>query len=140
MATKKKTSSSKPAAKKAAKQSPATRAAEPPRAAKASPSKVAKPIPELKPGWTSRVFGIETGRLVACDAKWDGDNWERGDKFEFLYRSRRGKWFVLTDAQNWAILTEDKAHALYKKLPEKLHPEQKAFEPIVIEPVPQSRD
>ena len=110
------------------------------KAARPAPSRVAKPIKELKPGWTARVFGIETGTLVACDAHWNSTNWERGDKFTFLYRSKRGKFFVLHDVQSWSIATEADAKKLYAELPEKLVPADKAFEPIVIPPVPKSRD
>lgn len=105
-----------------------------------SKSKVAKPIRELKPGWTSRVFGIETARLVACDARWDGDDWKRDDKFRFLYRSKRGKFLALHDVHTWGILTEPQAQEMYRELPEHLESEEKTFEKIVIEPVARSRD
>src|SRR5688572_29872007 len=91
------------ATKKTAKQTKATKApaASASKPVKASTSGAAKPIPELKPGWMSRVFGIETARLVACDATWDGTNWQRGETFTFLYRSRRAKFFVLHDMHKW---------------------------------------
>jgi uncharacterized protein YbdZ (MbtH family) len=104
---------------------------------KKTPTKsTAKPIRELKPGWTSRVFGIETATLIACDARWDNDNWQRGEKFVFLYRSKRGKYFVLHDVQNWSIVTEDDAKKLFDELPEKLVDNVKAFESIIIPPLP----
>ncbi len=101
-----------------------------------NPSRVAKPIKELKPGWTSRVFHLETASLIACDALWHGTNWQRGDKFSFLYRSKRGNYFVLHDVQNWSIATDAEARQLFLKLPEKLVSEKEAFAPITIEALP----
>ena len=150
-AKKKATKSSSPAKTKAAPKktaAPAKSKAAAPAKASAAPKSsaatpatgVAKPIRELKPGWTARVFGIETGTLLACDARWAGTNWERGNQFTFLYRSKRGKFFVLQDPQTWSILTDPDARKLFRELPEKLVAEEKAFEPIVIPPVPKSRD
>ena len=100
------------------------------------PSRVAKPIKELKPGWMSRVFHLETATLLACDAHWNGTNWERAEKFSFLYRSKRGKFFVLHDVQSWSIATDGEARRLFRELPEKLVSAERAFEPIIIEPLP----
>jgi uncharacterized protein YbdZ (MbtH family) len=137
MAAKKKAPAKKPAKKPA----PAAKKTAAPAASGASSSKVAKPLRELKPGWLSRVFGIETGSLVACDARWAGTNWERGEKFTFLYRSRRNKYFVLHDVQNWSIVTVEDAKKLYKELPEKLQDLKTAFESEAeLEVLAKSRD
>jgi uncharacterized protein YbdZ (MbtH family) len=88
----------------------------------------------------ARIFGIETARLIACDARWVGEDWQRGDAFSFLYRSRRGKFFLLTDVESWKILTEADARAEWAKLPEKLVSAEEAFKAAEIAPVPRSRD
>lgn len=89
----------------------------------------APPVGERKPGWTSRVFGIETARLIACDAAWDGTTWKRGEKFAFLYRSKRAKFFVLHDAHNWTHVGRTDARKIWDGLPEKLADEATAFAP-----------
>jgi hypothetical protein len=97
------------------------------------PSPVARsaapPIAEQKPGWTSRVFGIETARLIACDAAWDGTSWKRGEQFTFLYRSKRAKFFVLHDAHKWTHVGRSEARKIWQGLSEKLSDEATAFEP-----------
>jgi hypothetical protein len=133
----KKTATKKAPAKKAAatkapaKKTEAKASAAPAKSAGAKPSKspVAKPIKEVRPGWTSRVFGIETARLMACDAVWDGQTWQRGDKFTFIYRSRRAKFFVLHDIHNWTHVSTTDAKKIYASLPEKLMTEEVAFAP-----------
>lgn len=99
---------------------------------------------EVKPGWLARIFGIETARLIACDARWTGDTWERGDRFRFLYRSRRSKFIELNSidagANDWKILTEADARALWLDLPVKLGGAAEAFAAADIPPVARSRD
>jgi uncharacterized protein YbdZ (MbtH family) len=105
-----------------------------------SRSGVAKALVEVKPGWTSRVFGIETGTLVAGDPSWDGATWTRGNTFRFLYRSKRGKFFLLTTPQTWTIIPDRDARDLFQQLPEKVVSVERAFEPVTIEAVAASRD
>jgi uncharacterized protein YbdZ (MbtH family) len=88
-----------------------------------------------------RVFHIETGMLVACDARRDGRDWQRGETFSFLYRSRRNKYFLLRDVRTWRVLTEDEARELYARLPEKVMSPEEAFEAEpVLEMLPRGRD
>ena len=147
MAAKKPTKPVKSAAKKPAAKE--TQAKKPTAVVKATATATAKilsgkkpvqPIRELKPGWLSRVFGIETGRLMACDAHWAGDNWDRKERFTFLYRSKRSKFFVLHDTHNWTHVEEDEARRLYAKLPEKVMDEVAAFAEPVYEELKLSRD
>jgi len=103
--------------------------------------KAAPPLAKLKPGWLSRVFGIETGFLIACDARWTGTDWERGDAFSFLYRSRRNKYFVLRDPYGWTTVPADDAARWYASLPEKVVDRERAFgTESELEALPQSRD
>jgi uncharacterized protein YbdZ (MbtH family) len=88
-----------------------------------------------------RVFRIETGLLVACDARWDGQEWQRGETFAFLYRSRRNKYFLLRDVRTWCVLTVQQARELYAQLPEKVMSFQQAFESEPeLEVLPRGRD
>lgn len=86
-------------------------------------------LAKQKPGWTARVFGIETARLMACDAGWDGTSWKRGEKFTFLYRSKRAKFFVLHDPHAWTHVGTSEARKIWEHLPEKLEDEATAFAP-----------
>jgi uncharacterized protein YbdZ (MbtH family) len=100
----------------------------------------AESLKRSKPGWFGRIFEIETGLLIACDARRQGDSWTRGEEFTFLYRSRRGKFFVLRDPRNWTVATEEAARKLYQRLPVKLSSEAEAFRPAPLEKQPPSRD
>jgi hypothetical protein len=81
-----------------------------------------------KPGWTSRVFGIESGRLVACDARFDGGEWRRGeDGFEFLYRGTIGGFYVLRAPDRWDVVSRDVAAACFRRLPIRLVSEADAL-------------
>jgi MbtH protein len=100
----------------------------------------ANPLTQHKPGWTTRIFGIETARLVACDARWTGQTWERGSSFHFLYRSRRGKFFELKSSEAWATLPEKEARTLWAQLPERLVTEADAFAHVEVPAIARSRD
>jgi hypothetical protein len=80
-----------------------------------------------KPGWLSRVFGIETGSLIACDATWDGSKWTRGDGFQFLFRGYLGHFFLLSDELSWKELSPGDAVQRFAALPVKLVSEEQAF-------------
>jgi hypothetical protein len=80
-----------------------------------------------KPGWLSRVFGIETGSLVACDATWDGARWCRGDSFRFLFRGRLGHFFFLTTEIEWKEISSAEAMQHYDALPVTLLTRTEAF-------------
>jgi uncharacterized protein YbdZ (MbtH family) len=93
-----------------------------------------------RPGWRSRLFGLDVGRLIACDARKSGDRWERGDSFNFLYRSRRAKYFLLTSVRDWRVVTEADARALYSRLEHKTLAEEHAFAPAEHDPLPADDD
>lgn len=75
---------------------------------------------ETKPGWLSRIFGLETAHLVACDAHWNGESWERGEAFRFLYRGTLGGDYLLTDEHTWQALEAGEARELLDALPVRL--------------------
>ncbi len=100
----------------------------------------ASSLREHKPGWLSRVFGIETASLIACDASHHRNEWVRGETFSFLYRSRRGKYFQLTDPHRWSLVTTEDAEHLFARLPQKLVSRAEAFAAVAIEPVPRGQD
>jgi uncharacterized protein YbdZ (MbtH family) len=77
---------------------------------------------EQKAGWMSRLFEIEVGTLVACDAEHDGETWVRREPFRFLYRSRGGHFFLLTDDHSWSVLDAGTAERLFEELSVKLAP------------------
>ena len=99
-----------------------------------------KSLTKSKPGWLARIFGIETAQLVACNARQVDGDWQRDETFEFLYRSRRGKYFLLTDRTEWRVLTEAEARDIFARAPEHLVSAEEAFAPVQIPPVPKSRD
>jgi len=75
---------------------------------------------DQKPGWLSRIFGIESAVLVACDANWRDEEWVRPAEFRFLYRSRRGGFFLMTTPRSWREVEGSEARKLFEGLPEQI--------------------
>jgi hypothetical protein len=44
-------------------------------------------------------YSTETATLIAGNDYWDGQNWERRGRNEFLYRTPRGNYFLLSLTQ-----------------------------------------
>jgi len=89
--------------------------------------KGSKSIEQQKPGWTSRVFGIASGRLVACDATFEQEEWTRTEPFRFLYRGRSGGFYLLSKSARWDSLPVERARELFRHLPVRLVSEDAAF-------------
>ena len=58
----------------------------------------------MKVGCMNRIvnrkrYDTETATLVASDAYWDGHNFERSGRNQWLYRTPRGAFFVVTRTQ-----------------------------------------
>lgn len=81
-----------------------------------------------KPGWMVRVLGIETARLVACDARRTDEGWTRPSAFEFLYWTRSGVFHLLHDPHESRALPVHEARAIYERLPIQLMRGEELFE------------
>lgn len=101
---------------------------------------VMKALKTSKPGWLSHLFHLEPAQLVACDAVQEHGEWRRSDSFVFLFRSDRGKYFVLHGVRDWRIVARDEAERLFRGLPVKLLPEAEALAPAEISPVKLSNE
>jgi len=40
-------------------------------------------------------YSVDKATLIASDAYWDGHNWERKGRNSFLYRTPKGRYFVI---------------------------------------------
>jgi hypothetical protein len=69
-----------------------------------------------KPGWIRRVFGLESAKLIACDAR-PGEGWARPEPFNFLYRGKLGGLFLQTGHRTWREISRQEARALFERLP-----------------------
>jgi MbtH protein len=79
-------------------------------------------LADERPGWMSRLFEIEVGTLIACDAEHDGAAWVRREPFRFLYRSPAGHFYLLTDSSSWSVVDPSAVERLHGELPIKLVP------------------
>lgn len=71
-----------------------------------------------------RRYSVATAVLLASDEYWDGHNWERGGRNQFLYRTPRHNYFTVTLTQ-WqgerdtlTPISREAALELYDTLPE----------------------
>ncbi|MFZ5910399.1 MAG: hypothetical protein ACOYYU_10325 [Chloroflexota bacterium] len=78
-------------------------------------------------------YSTETATLLASDEYWDGSNWERHGRNQFLYRTPGGSYFEVNLTQ-WqgerdtlTPLSQDEAIALYESLQEQIVPFEQAF-------------
>ena len=44
---------------------------------------------------TGKKYSTETARVVAHDCYWDGNNHERGGRNTYLYKTKKGNFFLL---------------------------------------------
>lgn len=79
----------------------------------------------MQPGGMTRVYEgmrYDTGKaqLVASDCFWDGHNFERHGRNQFLYTTPRGGWFLVTRTQwqgerdSLEPVSEEEARELYE--------------------------
>ncbi len=73
-----------------------------------------------KAGWMSRVFGIESADLLACDAQRVSGAWQRSTPYQFLYAGRLGSYFLATGDHQFEPLPEARARRLFAELPVRL--------------------
>jgi hypothetical protein len=67
-----------------------------------------------------RRYAVATATLLAHDQYWDGHNWERSGRNTWLYRTPRGRFFVVTltlwqgEQDTLRPVTEEEARELYE--------------------------
>ena len=94
--------------------------------------------------WTEVIEGkrysTKTATLLAGDDYWDGNNFERGGTNQFLYRTPRGAYFLITltqweGARNMLEVIKDpeQARNMFEGLPEKRVSYEEAFPDFKIE-------
>ena len=85
-------------------------------------------------------YRVGDATLLAHDSYWDGNNYERHGRNRFLYRSPRGRYFVVCltmwqgERDYIEPLTDEAAYELYEDLPEHEVPVEEAFPNVVVEP------
>ena len=72
----------------------------------------------------SKRYDTETAILIADDRYWDGHNWERRGKNKYLYKTKKGNYFVMVTTL-WAgerdyleSLSKETAKRCFENLPE----------------------
>lgn len=98
----------------------------------------------LSPSGMSRVidgkrYTVNTSTLLADDNYWDGNNFTKGGRNTFLFKTRGGAYFRV-DMTCWQgerdsieALTRDEAKELYERLPEHHVEFEEAFNIVVDE-------
>lgn len=85
-------------------------------------------------------YSVKTATLIASDEYWDGRNWERSGRNQFLYRTPGGAYFTVSLTQ-WegerdtlTPVTQNEAIELYENaLPEHAVEYQDAFPDVNVE-------
>lgn len=85
-------------------------------------------------------YDVSKATLIASDVYWDGNNWERGGRNTFLYRTPKGNYFIIRLTQ-WqgeqdtlTPVTQDDAVDLYEyHLDEHAVEYEKAFPSVNVE-------
>ena len=72
-----------------------------------------------------KLYNTDTAIMLAADRYWDGHNWERNGRNQYLYRSQKGNFF-LHNTTIWEgsfdsiiPVSRDEAKIIFEKLPEK---------------------
>lgn len=82
------------------------------------------PNKEMEAVIDRKKYSVKTASLLASDEYWDGSNWERRGRNQFLYRAPGGGYFIVNMTQ-WqgerdtlTPITQEEAIKLYENLPE----------------------
>jgi len=84
-------------------------------------------------------YSTKTSTVIASNAYWDGNNWERSGRNTYLYRTKNNNYFAcyLTcwqgERDSIQPLTEDEAIDLWESLPEKETDFEEAFPGVTVE-------
>ena len=71
-----------------------------------------------------KLYNTETATLLASDRYWDGHNWDRHGRNQYLYRTKKGNYFLHTTSMwegsfdNILPLNKEEAKAAFERLPE----------------------
>jgi len=86
-------------------------------------------------------YDTDKATQIASDYYWDGNNWERHGRNTFLYRTPRGRYFVVTltmwqgEQDGLRPVTEQEARDLYEgALSEHMVEYEAAFPTAAVEP------
>ena len=83
-----------------------------------------------------KLYNTETATLLASDQYWDGHNWDRHGRNQYLYVTKKGNYFT-HNTTKWTgewdrliPLDKEEAKSLYEKLPEQEMSWEQAFDEI----------
>ena len=80
-----------------------------------------------------KLYDTEKAQLVAHDRYWDGSNWDRHGRNSYLYKTRKGNFFVYHqtfwqgERDRIQPVTESEARLWYETLPEHEMEYEEAF-------------
>jgi len=84
-------------------------------------------------------YSTQTATLIASNAFWDGNNWERSGRNAFLYRTPRGGYFVARqtcwqgERDSLSPLSEDEAIEMFENMPVQEVDFSSAFPEVTVE-------
>lgn len=73
---------------------------------------------------SGKKYNTATAQLVASDRYWDGHNWERHGRNQYLYRTQKGNFFIHNttmwqgERDTIKAISKDEAKEQYEALPE----------------------
>ena len=97
------------------------------------------PPEDLEKVVDQKRYSVANATLIASDAYWDGSNWERQGRNQFLYKTPKGAYFIVHMSQ-WqgerttlTPVTLDEAISLFESLPEQEVDFSTAFPGVEVE-------
>jgi len=86
-----------------------------------------------------KKYATSDATIIASDEYWDGHNWERRGRNQWLLRGKNGNYFLQTQTQ-WqgerntiTALTKEDAIEIYEQLPEHEVEFEQAFPGVTVE-------
>lgn len=78
----------------------------------------------MKQVFDGKLYNTETAIVIASDRYWDGHNFERSGRNTYLYKTKKGNYFVYCSTM-WQgerdtieVITLEEAQGYYETLPE----------------------
>jgi hypothetical protein len=96
-------------------------------------------IPKINQVIGGKRYNTETATELASDSYWDGHNWERHGRNQWLMRAPKGSYFVVYgtcwqgERDRVEPLTQGEAITLFETLPEKEVDFEQAFPGVEVE-------